>query len=129
MLNSFDWHSVVHGNSDSWAEGVSSNLNDSNFTSFTDELLFKFGVTTLDSENDIDSASPFCLGEFGFIVVTRVINEIPEHSSSLICKINVVVESTILIHVGTVKTCDVHWHYCWSVIICIWRFFMKSPVA
>jgi len=36
---SSNWHSVVHRDSDTWVEGVGSNLNDFSFTGFLDELL------------------------------------------------------------------------------------------
>jgi len=129
MSNTLNWHSVVHGNSDSWAEGVSFNLNDANFASLAHKCLLEFGVTTLDSEDDVDSASPDFLSEFGCIVTIGVVDEVPEHGTSLVCKINISIESSVLIHVCAVKSCNVHWHNSWSIIVGIRRFLMECPVT
>ena len=50
-------HSVVHGNSNTWVESVSSDLDDSDLLGLCHEELFEILVATSDSENDVDSGS------------------------------------------------------------------------
>jgi len=108
---------------------VSSNLNDANLSSLAHKLLLQLGVTTLDSEDDVDSASPDFFGEFGGVVAIGVVDEVPEHGASLVSKVDISIQSSVLIHVCAVQSCDIHWHNSWSVIVGVWRFLMEIPVA
>jgi len=65
MSNTFNWHCVVHGNSDSWAEGMTLDLSNAYFLRFNHKFFFKIGVSTLDSKDDVDSTSPFLLNDVG----------------------------------------------------------------
>jgi hypothetical protein len=125
---SSNWHSVVHRESDTWVESVSSNLDDFCFSSFSDEKFFKLFVTTSYSHNDVNSASPFWLN-FGRVETTRSVDGVPKHSASLRGGLSVILETTVLVHVRNVQSGDVHWEDCWGIVVSIWRFFMKGPVT
>lgn len=56
-FDSYKRHSVVHGNSNTWVESVSPNLDDSDLLGLCHEELLKIFVATSDSENDVDSGS------------------------------------------------------------------------
>lgn len=55
VLGSFNRHSVVHRDSDTWVERVGNNLGDSGLLGKLNESLLQLDVSVLDSENDIDS--------------------------------------------------------------------------
>ena len=82
MSDAFNWHCIVHWNPDSWAESMSFNLNDSIFASFLDKFLLKIEITSLNSENNVDSTSPSFLRNISLVVAIGVIKEVPEHGAS-----------------------------------------------
>ena len=129
VSNSSHWHGIVHRNSNSWAEWVSFDLNDSYFLGFLDEEFFQFGVSTLNSENHVDSTSNFLIHNFGGIVSIAAVDKVPQDGASLLRQFNIGIQTTILIHISCIESCHVHWIHSWSVVVCILGLLVKLPIA
>lgn len=129
VLDTLHWHSVVHRDSNTWAEGVTLDLYDTHFLSFSNEKLFQFSVPSTNSEDNVNSASPSLFCQFRFVVPIGAIDEVPKHCSSLVGKIDVSLKSSVLVHVCAVETSNVHWHDCWGIIVGIRRLLMELPVT
>ena len=84
VLSSFDRHSVVHGDSDSWVESVAPDLDDSRFFSLRNEGLFKLFVSVLNSKNHIDSRSIVLIADLGLVVSVRRVDKGPKDFASLV---------------------------------------------
>ena len=127
--DSLYWHSVIHGNSDTWVESVGLNLGDSALHGHLDESGLKLDISVVNSEDDVDSASIAFVGNLGFVETIRAVDEVPEHLGLHVGDLVVICEATHLVHVRAVEPGDIHWEDGWSVIICVWRLFEQIPVA
>jgi hypothetical protein len=81
---------------------VTSDLNNSGLLGFANKGFFETRVATLDSEDNINSASELLIGNFRGIVTICALNEIPEHLSSLVSEHDIVIKTSVLVHIGTV---------------------------